>query len=183
MSKKALLLSSWYLPMRVLGWQDAVKLVYVGNVDVLAEYAEEIRSPSVTWKMPAVLRQRRTVPPRALGVKFSRTNVYLRDKYTCQYCFRRLPEKELTFDHVVPRSRGGRKTFTNIVTACRPCNARKGHRTCDEAGCSPAASPSTQGLAARAYPGRRIRRAGGVGAVSRRRRSGLGAAGTFATRH
>jgi 5-methylcytosine-specific restriction endonuclease McrA len=141
MSKKALLLSSWYLPMRVLGWQDAVKLVYVGSVDVLAEYDEEIRSPSTTWKMPAVLRQRRAVPPRALGVKFSRTNVYLRDKYTCQYCFHRLPEKELTFDHVVPRSRGGRKTFTNIVTACRPCNARKGHRTCDEAGMFPRREP------------------------------------------
>src|SRR6476646_10352481 len=97
MSKKALLLSSWYIPMRVLGWQDAVKLVYVGNVDVLAEYDEEIRSPSITWKLPAVVRQRRPVPARALGVKFSRTNVYLRDRFTCQYCARSFHERELTF--------------------------------------------------------------------------------------
>jgi len=135
------LLSAWYLPVRVVKWQDAVKLVYLGNVDVLAEYAEEIRSPSVTWKMPAVVRQRRAMPARAVGVRFSRTNVYLRDDYTCQYCSRKLAEKDLTFDHVVPRSRGGRKTFTNIVTACRPCNARKGSRTCDQAGMFPVREP------------------------------------------
>src|SRR5262245_60967993 len=142
MTKRALLLSAWYLPMRVLPWQDAVKLVYLGNVDVLAAYDEVIRSPSITWQLPAVIRQRRSVPSRAMGVKFSRTIVYLRDRYTCQYCQRHLPESELTFDHVVPRSRGGRKTFANIVTACRPCNARKGHRTCDEAGMFPRREPT-----------------------------------------
>ena len=140
-STRTLLLSSWYLPIRVLKWQDAVKLVYLNNVDVLAEYSEEIRSPSVTWKMPAVVRQKRPAPNRAAAVRFSRTNVYLRDAYTCQYCSGRFAERDLTFDHVVPRSRGGRKTFTNIVTACRPCNARKGSRTCDQAGMFPVREP------------------------------------------
>jgi 5-methylcytosine-specific restriction endonuclease McrA len=141
MHRRTLLLSAWYLPMRVLGWQDAVKLVYLSNVDVLVEYDEEIRSPSTVWKMPAVVRLRRVVPNRALGVKFSRTNVYLRDQYTCQYCARKLPAAELTFDHLIPRSRGGRRSFANIVTACRPCNTRKGHRTCDQAGMFPLREP------------------------------------------
>jgi 5-methylcytosine-specific restriction endonuclease McrA len=141
MAKRTLLLSAWYLPIRVLRWQDAVKLVYLSNVDVLAEYDEEIRSPSITWKTPAVVRQRRTAPSRALGVKFSRANVYLRDGHACQYCGRKFAEKDLTFDHVVPRSRGGRKTFVNIVTACRPCNARKGGLTCDQAGMFPVRLP------------------------------------------
>jgi 5-methylcytosine-specific restriction endonuclease McrA len=142
MTKRSLLLSAWYLPMRVLRWQDAVKLVYVGNVDVLAQYDEEIRSPSTTWKMPAVIRLRRVVPSRVAGVRFSRAHVYLRDRYTCQYCARKLAAVELTFDHLVPRSRGGRKSFTNIVTACRPCNARKGNRTCDQAGMFPLREPT-----------------------------------------
>src|ERR1043165_6609388 len=102
MHKRTVLLSAWYLPMRVLGWQDAVKLVYLANVDVLVEYDEEIRSPSTTWKMPAVVRLRRVVPNRALGVKFSRTSVYLHDQYTCQYCARKLPPEDLTFDHLIP---------------------------------------------------------------------------------
>jgi hypothetical protein len=118
MSTRTLLLSAWYLPMRVVGWQDAVKLVYLDNVDVLVEYDEVIRSPSIAWKMPAVVRLKRAVPNRAIGVKF-----------------------DLTFDHIVPRSRGGRKSFTNIVTACRPCNTRKGHRTCDQAGMFPLREP------------------------------------------
>ncbi|MBM4364502.1 MAG: HNH endonuclease [Deltaproteobacteria bacterium] len=141
MSRRTLLLSAWYLPQRVIAWEDAVKLVYLGSVDVLAEYDEVIRSPSVTWRTPAVIRQRRAVPPRALGVRFSRANVYLRDSYTCQYCTRTFPERELTMDHVVPRSRGGRRAFTNIVTACRPCNSRKANRTCDQAGMFPLRAP------------------------------------------
>lgn len=141
MSRRTLLLSSWYLPMRVVGWQDAVKLVYLGTVDVLVAYEEELRSPSTVWKMPAVIRLRRAVPRHATGVRFSRANVYLRDNHTCQYCSKKLPADELTFDHLVPRSRGGRKSFLNIVTACRLCNARKGNRTCDQAGMFPIREP------------------------------------------
>src|ERR1041385_1723692 len=101
MHKRTLLLSAWYLPMRVLGWQDAVKLVYLANVDVLVEYDEEIRSPFMTCKMPAVVRLRRVVPTRALGVKFSRTNVYLFLMIRRQYCARNLPPEALTFHHLI----------------------------------------------------------------------------------
>ncbi len=141
MSSRTLLLTVWYFPQRILRWQDAVKMVYEGTADVVVEYEEEIRSPSTTWRMPAVVRLRRSVKERKGLVKFSRANLYQRDDFTCQYCGRRFPWHELTYDHLVPRSRGGQTTFLNIVTACRPCNARKDAMTCDEAGMFPLQQP------------------------------------------
>lgn len=141
MSKRVLLLTPWYFPIRVLRWQDAVKMKYEGTVDVVAEYAEEVRSPSVTWKLPAVVRLRRMAPSNKRGVKFSRVNVYQRDGYRCQYCGKKFPARELSYDHVVPRAAGGRTVWENIVTACKPCNARKDAKTCDEAGMWPLNPP------------------------------------------
>ena len=142
MSTRTLLLTAWYFPKRVLHWQDAVKMIYEGTVDVLAEYNEELRSPSACWKMPAVVRLRRNVGNYKKGPKFSRINVYQRDRFTCQYCGGQFRWGELTYDHLVPRSRGGRTEFRNIVTACRRCNARKGNLTCDEAGMFPLQEPT-----------------------------------------
>jgi len=141
MSTKTLLLTAWYFPIRVLAWQDAVKMIYESTVDVLAEYDEDLRSPSVTWKMPAVVRLRRNVHRHKQAVRFSRLNVYQRDKFTCQYCGGVFGWGQLTYDHVVPRSRGGRTTFQNIVTACKPCNLRKGNHTCDQVGMFPMHTP------------------------------------------
>ena len=142
MSQRTLLLSSYYLPVRVLHWQDAVKMVYEGTVRVVVEYNETISSPSVTWKMPAVVALKRSVRKYVKGaIKFSRTNVYARDNYRCQYCGEQLGEEALTYDHVVPRSAGGRREWTNIVTACRPCNSRKGNKTCDQIGMWPLRNP------------------------------------------
>lgn len=140
--RRALLLTSWYFPVKVIHWQSAVKMIYEGTVDVLAEYDEEIRSPSVVWKLPAVVRLRRKTPSTKRGVKFSRLNVYQRDGFCCQYCGRRLAWSQLTFDHVVPRCMGGRTTFMNVVTACKPCNAKKDNRSCDEAGMFPINKPT-----------------------------------------
>ncbi len=72
------------------------------------------------------------MPPRT--VKFNRRNIYLRDNYTCQYCGRRPPREDLTIDHIIPRSRGGRSTWDNVVLACLECNVRKGSRTPEESG-------------------------------------------------
>lgn len=141
MTKRTLLLTAWYLPTKILRWQDAVKMIYEETVDVVVTYDEEIRSPSVTWKTPAVLRLKKSHSGSKQGVKFSRANVYQRDRFTCQYCGERLDWGELTYDHVTPRSRGGRTCFENIVTACRPCNTRKGDRTCDQVGMFPQTRP------------------------------------------
>jgi 5-methylcytosine-specific restriction endonuclease McrA len=141
MEKQALLLSSWYLPLRTVRWQLAVKLVYEERVDTLAHYDEQISSPSVTWNIPAVIRYRRGATSKRQKVRFSRGNVFLRDGYVCQYCDRQLCASRLTLDHVVPRSHGGTKTWENIVTACLPCNAKKSNLSCDEAGMFPANEP------------------------------------------
>lgn len=141
MSHRTLLLTPYYFPIGILRWEDAVKMRYEGTADVVAEYHEEIRSPSVTWRIPAVVRLRR-MPSRAKhAVKFSRANVYQRDGHRCQYCGHRFPESLLSYDHVVPRFAGGRTCWENIVTACRACNTRKGSRTCDESGMFPLTEP------------------------------------------
>ena len=141
MHSRTLLLSPWYLPIKVLRWQDAVKMRYEGTADVVAEYDEEISSPSVTWKMPAVMRLRKMPSTRKRGVKFSRLNVYQRDGYRCQYCGGKFPVALLSYDHVVPRSAGGRTDWLNVTTACKPCNTRKADKSCDDAGMWPLTTP------------------------------------------
>ena len=141
MHTRTLLLNPYYLPIRVLRWQDAVKMRYEGTAEVVAEYDDEIASPSVTWKMPAVMRLKKMPRPRARGVRFSRLNVYQRDDFRCQYCGSACAANALTYDHVVPRSAGGRTEWKNIVAACKPCNARKANKSCDDAGMWPLRPP------------------------------------------
>lgn len=141
MSARTLLLNSWYMPSKILRWEDAIKMKYEGTVDVLAEYDETVSSPSVTWHIPAVVRTRTKRGRMKTGVRFSKINVLTRDNYTCLYCGKRFPMKQLTKDHVVPRSAGGRTTWENIVTACKSCNSRKDDKTCDEAGMWPIKPP------------------------------------------
>jgi len=141
MYTKTLLLTPWFFPIKILRWEDAVKMKYEGTIEVVAEYDEEISSPSVTWNMPAVIRLKKLKVDKKIGVKFSRVNVYARDSHMCQYCGRKFPAKDLSYDHVVPRKAGGRTIWENIVTACKPCNSRKDSKTCDEAGMWPMNHP------------------------------------------
>jgi 5-methylcytosine-specific restriction endonuclease McrA len=141
MDRKTLLLSSNYFPIQVLHWQQAVKLKYEGTAEVVLEYGDEIRGASVTWKWPAVMRLVAEKGETRRRVKFSRLNVYTRDHFRCAYCRKKFAFADLTFDHVVPRRRGGRTEWQNIVAACRPCNGRKGDRSCDESGMWPAIEP------------------------------------------
>jgi 5-methylcytosine-specific restriction endonuclease McrA len=141
MHTRTLLLSPWYVPIKVLRWQDAVKMRYEGTAEVVVEYEDEICSPSVTWKMPAVMRLRGMPKVQKRGVKFSRLNVYQRDGYRCQYCGNRFPAAMLSYDHVVPRAAGGRTDWLNVVSACKPCNTRKADKSCDDAGMWPLTDP------------------------------------------
>jgi 5-methylcytosine-specific restriction endonuclease McrA len=136
-AKRTLLLSSWFFPLKVVRWQDAVTMLYLEKVDRVVDYDDEIRSPSLTMHTPAVIRLRRSVRRVKCSVKFSRVNVFTRDCWRCQYCGQRFPMDRLTYDHVRTRSAGGRTEWTNIVTACRSCNARKRNRTPDESGMFP----------------------------------------------
>ncbi len=136
-----LLLNASYEPMKVIPWQRAITLLVLEKADLVEAYDEMIRSVSAAFAMPSVVRMRRYTRGRKLGVKFSRANVYRRDAFTCQYCGVQPGASKLTFDHVVPRARGGRTEWTNIVTACVPCNGRKGARTPTEARMSLAHAP------------------------------------------
>ncbi len=121
---------SW-LPLSLWRWQEAVKAVWLDRVDILAEYEDAVvHSPSITMRLPSVIVLREYIRPLEEPA-FTRFNLFLRDGFTCQYCGGR---GDLTFDHVVPRARGGRTTWENVVAACGPCNIRKGARSLEEAG-------------------------------------------------
>lgn len=131
---RTLLLSQSYEPIKVISWQRAFTLLTLGKVEVLEEYDRNIRTINLVFKMPAVVRLLRAFRRHRKPVKFSRVNIYARDKYRCQYCGDRAPIPELTYDHVVPRSQGGKTTWQNIVTCCYECNRRKANRTPEQAG-------------------------------------------------
>jgi len=113
-----------YFPLSLFNWEDTVRAVVKGSHNVVAEYDVEIRSPSTVIRLPSVIALRDFVRP-TLRVAFTRFNVFLRDRFRCQYCGGQFLRGELTFDHVIPRADGGQTCWTNIVSACSPCNARK----------------------------------------------------------
>ena len=114
-----------YFPLSLWSWQDAVKAVFLDRVSIVSEYNEVIRSPSIQMRIPSVIALKEYVQPRE-NPAFTRFNVFLRDRWTCQYCGDRFRTHELTFDHVIPKCRGGRTTWENIVAACQDCNLLKG---------------------------------------------------------
>src|SRR4051794_40550361 len=117
MNALTLLLTPWFAPHKIIPWQKAITMLYGGDVEVVEEYRETIRSPSVSIQMPAVVRLKRSIGSVKRGVKFSRLNVLTRDGFRCQYCGERKRGTELNYDHVIPRARGGRTVWDNIVAA------------------------------------------------------------------
>lgn len=134
--EQTLLLNATYEPLQVVDWRKAITLWCQGKVEVISVYDREIRSVSVSIKLPAVIRLLSYIAIRRHlnGVPFSRANIYARDNHQCQYCGQGFPVAQLTFDHVIPVSQGGRKEWENIVTSCIGCNRRKGGRTPAQAG-------------------------------------------------
>lgn len=116
-----------YFPLSLWSWQDAIKAVFLERVNIIDHYDICVRSPSLEIQLPSVVSLKEYVPA-ARHPAFTRFNVFLRDRFTCQYCGEPYPSHELTFDHLVPRSRGGRTIWTNVVTACATCNLWKGNR-------------------------------------------------------
>ena len=130
---RTLVLDMAYQPHRIVTWQRAVTMLFQQKVEIVEEYDEVIYSRTFIMKMPAVIRLLRAVS-RKKAVRFSRMNVLTRDNWTCQYCGKRLPTRKLNYDHVIPRSQGGKTVWENIVTSCYPCNDRKRDRTPQQAG-------------------------------------------------
>jgi len=130
---QVLLLNISYEPIKVIDWQKAITMLFLGKVEVIEEYGQKIHSVSFTIKLPSVVRLLKVVKRNKKPVKFSRQNIYARDRYKCQYCRTKFPPEDLTYDHVLPKSRGGKTEWTNIVTCCIDCNRKKGGRTPREA--------------------------------------------------
>jgi 5-methylcytosine-specific restriction endonuclease McrA len=126
-----------YYPLSLWSWQDAIKAVFLGRVNIVSNYEKTVRSPSFEMQLPSVVSLKTYIKP-ARHPAFTRFNVFLRDRFSCQYCGAR---EELTFDHVIPRARGGMTTWENVVAACSPCNLRKADRLPDQVHMWPARMP------------------------------------------
>lgn len=131
-----LVLNATFEPLKVVNWQRAMTLWCQGKVEIVETHDREVKAVTFSFKLPSVVRLLRFVKIRHRDdyVPFTRANIYARDRYTCQYCGHAFDPEHLTFDHVEPASRGGRRTWDNIVTACFDCNTQKDNRTPAEAG-------------------------------------------------
>ncbi|MCI5060559.1 MAG: HNH endonuclease [Alphaproteobacteria bacterium] len=129
-----------YFPLSIWSWQDAVKAIFRESVTVIAEYDRAIHSPSTQVKLPSVLVLNEYVSVSSTPA-FTRFNVFLRDALHCQYCGDPFKTHQLTFDHVIPRSKGGKTSWDNIVAACRKCNTRKGHKLPEQCSMFPITEP------------------------------------------
>jgi 5-methylcytosine-specific restriction endonuclease McrA len=114
------------LPLSTINWQEAIRYMVLDKANVLAWHEEwVVRSARWETQVPAIIMLRDYMKPKT-AVRFSKSNVFLRDRYTCQYCNDKLEKRHCTLDHVLPTSMGGKTTFENTVCACGPCNANKG---------------------------------------------------------
>jgi 5-methylcytosine-specific restriction endonuclease McrA len=129
-----------YFPLSLWSWQDTIKAVFMDRVNIVEEYDRLVHSPSFEMRLPSVVSLKTYVKP-SRHPAFTRFNVFLRDRFQCQYCSVTKVANDLTFDHVIPRSRGGRTTWENVVTACAPCNLRKGGKLPQQAGMHPRHKP------------------------------------------
>ena len=126
-----------YYPLSLWCWQDTVKSVFLDRVSIVSNYKRKIRSPSFEMNLPSVIALKNFVQPSE-NPNFTRFNVFLRDKFTCLYCG---AGKNLTFDHVIPKSKGGQTSWENVASACSTCNVKKGGKLPAQCGMYPKIKP------------------------------------------
>ena len=158
MGSRTLLLTQAFTPHKVVSLERATGMLFLGKIEVIEEYDEVLGRVhesrlrdfpnlmkaykrhvgdglgDLVMRVPSVATLTRSVGKIKRGVKFSRINVFTRDGYRCQYCGDKKVATELNFDHVVPRDRGGKTVWENIVASCYPCNERKSNKMPIEAG-------------------------------------------------
>jgi len=133
--KKVLLLNSSYEPLSFITEKRAIKLLFKDDkVEVISSWPIVVKMISGNnFDYPSILRLKKHVKKVFLKTSFSRTAVVKRDKAICQYCDEKLQNSQVTIDHVLPKSHGGKSTFLNCVVACKSCNNRKADRTPEQA--------------------------------------------------
>lgn len=133
-NRRTLVLNQDYSPLTICSVHRAFLLVYLQKAELLSEALNaSLKTVTRTFPAPAVIRLRSYIYLPYKGVVLSRQNIFKRDGYECQYCG---TTRDLTLDHLVPKARGGKSSWLNLVTACRRCNARKGDFTPEEVGMS-----------------------------------------------
>ena len=126
-----LVLNQNYEPLNICRVRRAIVLLYRGNAEMLENGTGFIQSASCTFPVPSVIRLAYLIKHPRPRPKLTRVEVFNRDRYTCQYCGKET--RQPTLDHVIPRYRGGKHVWENVVSACIPCNHRKAGRTPSEA--------------------------------------------------
>jgi hypothetical protein len=139
---QALKLDSSYRPIDIIDAFDAFSMVWCHRAKMVESYKDiTFKSTHSEWEVPCVIVLNRYIPALSCSMVCNRKNVLWRDKYICQYCGNRFPYEKLTLDHVIPSSRGGPKTWENIVCCCKRCNQEKGSMLLEEASMELLASP------------------------------------------
>lgn len=130
LNRHVLILNQNYEPMTVCTARRAIVLVYLGKAELIEKYDFYVQSVTRRLPVPSIVRLSRFVkiPPRR--ILLTKKNILKRDSYRCQYCG--VHEGDLTVDHVIPKDRGGRDTWENLVACCKTCNAKKSNRTPEE---------------------------------------------------
>lgn len=133
--RSVLVLNTTYEPLNIVSLQRAVVLLLKEKAEVIEAAGSKLRAAHFSMEWPLVIRLVVYVPiPKRLPLPLSRRTVLARDMYRCQYCGIHASKRELTIDHVVPRSKGGTTVWENVVSACGPCNRRKGDRPLEQSG-------------------------------------------------
>lgn len=131
MNSRVLVLNQDFSPLMVCSVERAFVLVYLNKSELVKADDQPLRTVDRSFPLPSVIRLNRYIHMPFRPVSLTRHHVFRRDGQECQYCGSR---RDLTLDHVLPTSRGGAHNWTNVVTACRRCNHRKGDQTPEEAG-------------------------------------------------
>lgn len=131
--ESVLKLSCSYEPLAIIKGKKALKLIALNKAEVIEEYNSKINTSGNAITMPAVIRLVKPFKRPHNKVRYNKQNVFARDHWTCGYCSQKFNIKDLTLDHVIPRSKGGKTSFENVITCCKECNLRKGNRSPQDA--------------------------------------------------
>ena len=124
LNRKVLVLNQSYEPLMVINAKRAIVLIIKEKVKMLEKYSENIRSAQNSFDLPSVIRLNFYVHLKYKDIVLNRRNILNRDDYRCQYCAKQATP--LTLDHIVPKNKGGKDSWENLVAACSKCNTRKG---------------------------------------------------------